>query len=414
MTTSIVLVQYIPKETIKTNVLSSTETINKLGLYPQVGPSFFFRLDTFTDAIMLNVIYTADSKTPVKSALYDRYYFCKGLRTTSPLNSITYGINDNTKGMTSFIYARYWHGYQVFLRPLLSLMNLKGIIIVNYIVFLLLLLSTLLLMWNRISPIVSTCFLCCCIFMNVFILPLSMQYYPCFFISLIGIILVILFPKLTNTDLHAGLTFFTIGALCNFFDLLTTPIITYGLPFIAYYMLYSNEKPIKKLLNTGVSWLLGYSIIWLTKWAICTLFTDYNCFESAFSAAKIRLSTQSGTSDYSITYAFKTILWFFFRKKWALLIIIPIVGFFMINKSLFIKTIKENYWLIIVSLITPLWFIVMRNHSFHHFKLFTWRSLFITEFSLLLFFCFFAKNMIIKNKSLKKGIEKKQLESKDH
>ena len=103
----------------------------------------------------------------------------------------------------------------------------------------------------------------------------------------------------------AGLLFFIIGGLTSFFDLLTAPLVTLGLPAIVLLLL---RKKINRsghfkdyvfiLLCISLSWLVGYAIIWVSKWLLASIFLHENILQDGFREVIQRTGSQiSSGSD---------------------------------------------------------------------------------------------------------------------
>lgn len=81
-------------------------------------------IDHYADAILLNILYHFDSAHPVTSPLTASYYYTE-----------THNENENlytavTSDVTpTYDYFRYWHGSTIFIRPLLTILNLRQIYI---------------------------------------------------------------------------------------------------------------------------------------------------------------------------------------------------------------------------------------------------------------------------------------------
>ena len=124
-----ILTVMIPKESIKNHVQESMDIIEKEGIKYRIGDIFFFRLDNFTDALMINIAMGVNDSQPVKSAIQNTYYL---QNENSSIIKATLDIaDDNYQEVYAVPYPRYWHGYQLILRPLLYVTNYKGIRIIN-------------------------------------------------------------------------------------------------------------------------------------------------------------------------------------------------------------------------------------------------------------------------------------------
>ena len=130
-------------------------------------------------------------------------------------------------------YARYWHGYTVLLRPLLCVFNYWQIRMVNYILLSLLAMFTVFLLYREVGAKFALTFAVTLLISNFMIVPMALQFSTCYYIAFGAICLFLMGSRFTETAKDRILVFFLIGAVCSFMDLLTTPILTLGLPVVA-------------------------------------------------------------------------------------------------------------------------------------------------------------------------------------
>lgn len=396
-TVCIILVQCIPTTAIENNIESSCNELIAEGIYPKYGFSSLHRLDTQTDALTFNMLYTAKPEMTVESAMINNVYQNDSI--ISQAIMLDDVIHNNISEYVPYSYSRNWHGYQLFIRPLLTVTDFTGIKVINT----LLLLSTLFILcfflWKRISAAYSICFFSVFTVMNLFIMSLCMQYFTCIFIAMLGMIIILAYPKTVCNIRNTCLFFFTLGALCSYFDWFTIPQITYGLPFIIYYTKNNEDNPIKMMIIVGLAWLSGYGLTLVSKWAIGTIITDYNCFELALSSVKERMSTQSVDVDYNLLYAIKMIAFgLFYYGLGGVLVIVNLYSVIK-HKNEWISCLKKHYWLLLLSCLVPLWYILIRNHSCLHFSLFAWRALIVSFYSLFLFSYYSFYRIVFKKKN---------------
>lgn len=143
----------IPSNFLKKNIQESAEDMLNRGECQAVSidvkkPLFKF---IYTDALMLNTAYSIDNKKPLESFLLARKNYIPGITKTIHTNTpndlptaekyLNDKYDDNVKYQImelydtsysnelyeSFEYARYWHGYLIFLRPLLVIFNYSQI-----------------------------------------------------------------------------------------------------------------------------------------------------------------------------------------------------------------------------------------------------------------------------------------------
>lgn len=372
--TFLIIVAYsIPQSRIQSNIIKSEQLIQKEGLYPQIFSSTFFMLDNYTDALMFNISASADMNSIVQSAIENPYF-------TSNEGVAVAGeqiAKNRIKGLSVDYYGRYWQGYQVFLRPVLIFMDYAGIRIMNYILLTMLTVWCCVLMWKKFSYKIALIFLISLLFINFPIVPLSMQFSTCFYISFLSMIMLFKIPYLTKYFSHAATTFFIIGGVTAFLDFLTTPQLTLGFPLIIY-MFIKEQKKSRNVVLLSFFWALGYGGIWASKWCLGTIITKRNFFIEALNQIQYRSIGEFEVNKNSFLLEYKYFL--------LILVIILLLLLVLLYKKAGrgLKIYKSYMYLLLISLIVPVWFFIIKNHSIEHLW-FTWRALSLTLFSSLLY-----------------------------
>ena len=98
---------------------------------------------------------------------------------------------------------------------------------------------------------------------------MSLQYSFIFIVTLISMIAVLIVYKYKKQK-FIPIIFFITGALATYFDLLTYPLVTLGMPIVLVALLESRRKT--KLLDQillsiklGVMWAIGYGLLFFTS-----------------------------------------------------------------------------------------------------------------------------------------------------
>ena len=197
-------------ELIKNNVKESAkilveETNNKEVYAIYRGHNIY--LDNYTDALMINTAYSIDNSTPLYSSFMARKNYIPGKTTEvisekvgelksdssyRKLNQVG-ELSDTVNGkvLSSFEYARYWHGYLSYLRPLLILFNVNGIRILFSIILILLGITLLYLIVKKFNYITGIIFLIGLIFVDYTYIGFSLQGTPVFIIMMIASIILV-------------------------------------------------------------------------------------------------------------------------------------------------------------------------------------------------------------------------------
>jgi hypothetical protein len=388
-TTLIIVVHLIPRSAIEPHFMSSVEIFTQEGDYPYKD-SLFGRVvvDNYTDCYMHNVAFCADAAHPVDAAMRNYRY-----RDDS---SMVVSINHLASGDTvskPFEYGKYWHGYQIFLRPLLTMMDYGGIRVLNGIVLALLLIIALVLMARRLSVGIAICFIVSLIVVHSAVIPWSLQFSTCYYVMLVSVIALLGCRWFSASRQRLMLCFFAIGASTAFFDFLTTPVMTLGVPLAVIVLKDEKRCHWRSLVALCAMWLLGYSMLWASKWLMAYLLVGYNPLDEVSESVQLH-SVGRGTRP----------MWAYWMKminllmdRWSPLLLQglvrwAIVAILALPAILFPKgrsALNRYSGLVLIAMLTPLWYFVVVHHSFTHFFI-TSRALLVCWFASL---CFLYKNI---------------------
>ena len=230
--TALVIVNLIPRKCIENNAKESLPIFLEEGNFPKLKYAYNFLLDNYTDALMINTALSVDSTKPIESTILMR----RGYRANEGLELKEAGTNDipiksleeniNETNTTYFQYQRYWHGYMIFLRPLLVLFNYTQIRIILIATFIMLSLILVYLTYKKINIYICIATIFMLLISSFIFIGMSIQYSSVFIIMLISSIYIIMKCKEYN-NIKILNVFFIIGILTSFFDLLTAPLLTF-------------------------------------------------------------------------------------------------------------------------------------------------------------------------------------------
>lgn len=296
-------------------------------------------------------------------------------------------------------YDRYWHGYSIFLRPLLVFFDLSYIRQVLVLCFVLLLIILVVLISRHINLGVAIFLGIALALVNPPVIMISLQYSNMFLLMLsVSIVLMLLLAY--RRPKHEIFLFFALtGCLTSFFDLLTTPSITLGIPlllYIAFRIKHKDQKNLfKDVLLSIVLWGTGYFIAWFSKWLIGSLILHRNIFVDA--TQKILFwsadsSSITNTLENTASLSIFTVLGDWINRLvlyWPVLIVAIIgLGGAILNRSRSRKSSFKFYTLtllalLMVTVIPVAWIVLARQHSFNH-QWFSYRHLIILLFGVSL------------------------------
>lgn len=370
----------IPVSAIRDNLISSSYTLEQENLYPvsfgnKYSTQTFFVRDQYSDCIMLNIAASGEKMSAAEAAI------------TAKRIQRDYGGDDMPRYIREVLnggkpdqwYDWYWHGYMVFLRPLLTVFDYSQIRWFNSSLFLLLLLWSVLLIARRINRTSAILFVAVLMLMHFEVMPYTLMYASIGFGTLLSIIVLLSFPTIFATNKNDLLAFFVIGAWTVFVDLLSTPVLTLGIP-LTIWLLWKErnteniEKTLfKQVIVLSIMWILGYSLLWVSKWGLCAITYDPDVLENAMSHAYkwSGNNPESGRLFMSIGVIKKYIalIWSF---NWIWIIVA--YALILCWKKKVEGFLMKNLWLLLIACIPIVWSLVLVNHTFVHFG-FAWRQI---------------------------------------
>ena len=376
----LVLSCLLPYESVQKNIEKSLPELIEEGGYPKtILKGDKYRQDNFTDALILNVITSSDSKRPVRSAMMN-YFSFQSPEKECIIAFLDYKVK-NIDLPPNSPYSRYWFGSAAVCRILLLAMNYQQIKWFLYILSSLLLLLFAVKIVNRTGWIKSLPIFLALLFANFFVTQFAVQFFPVMAISLIGGIWMCgngLKPRGKIT-----MFFFVIGMFTAYFDLLTTPLLTLGLPLIVYMVLNGEEKKstyefYKSIFILCLFWFIGYAGAWIIKWVLTVILADSTAISSAIQAIKWRTTTEEYTRWDAVVQNFNLIPLAYLN---LVLIILFLLTFLSFNK----KGIPLAIAFLIVGLFPYIWYWILSSHSYPHWW-FTYRAQVISMSCAMLFF----------------------------
>ncbi len=377
---------FIPQDKMKDNAWESAILMHREGLGSFMWPTVkMTQLDGYTDGLMLNTSYT-ETDDGIRDILLDTKV---NVRDINPMESFFEVIALENKDYRIGTYGRYWHGYQILWRPLLCFFNYGEIRQINMALQLALVFAFLYLLFFTGEKSLIVPFFGMYLFLTPLSLFSSMQFSPCFYLAMLASMVLVGFKKYLN-DTRRNYLFLLTGILTAFFDLLTYPFVTLGVPLITYLASdrecgESVKKSLKDIFFHTVSWCIGYVGMWGSKWVIASVLTDENVIKEAVDQVMFR----SGHFEKGRSYA--TTLWLNFdacnmKSIWVVLIclLICLLVRAVINyRRTGMKPLPGTAAILLVSLYPFLWYYLTMHHSSDN-SYFTWRELSISVYGVLM------------------------------
>lgn len=374
--TLLVLVHCLPEERIRNNIAKSIEYMNEEGSYPYMGvKDIGFALDNYTEASLLNFMYTADNEKPLYSAFVQQEYFPK--EWNSGVDCLNGAVNELGGEMSGKLSVRssYWLGYSIFLRPLLFIRDYYDIRSINNVLAMILFAGIAVTMAKKINNYISLAFvttLCC---FNYYVLSLNITLGIFCVYVVYGAIAYILKKE---EKINIGYTMLAIGALTAFFEWFSIPYITFGIPVVIllYIKRVNGNRTIIEYFNylfqSSVSWIGGYGGMIILKPLIASLLTDNSAissFTSRFLADSIDKTMTIAEFKMSVLQLLRLVFPLHFaddiNNRWIVHFIFML--FIIMVLCVFFYKDEIGYWLslLIISVSPILWCIVFKGHIHH-------------------------------------------------
>ena len=369
---SMTLVYCIPTSWIQGNVEKSIEVLEGEGEYPMY---FFYRhsaiIDIHTDKLMYeSLIQNRDYYNPIQAAM---------------------SINQ---------YPRYWHGYQVLLRPLTVVFQVQELRYLGMLTFHLLFFWSAWLMAKETKPLYAMFYVLTVASGYVVFLPVCFQFLTTFLVLFVSLI-VLLSRYDNNKPLPAVkwmLYFFVVGMVENFFDFLTYPILTLGIPLVLLLWLRVRDERTDFrgnfwfMFKASLSWFFGYALTWISKWLLSAAILGVRYFWRTMSVVQYRLEgSEEEPLDRIGTIQRNLKAWLNVQdggviswSKIALLILIVAVVLIIWRKLKDWKAVGAYLPILFVAAYPYIWYLVMSNHSQIHYW-YTYRAQLVALFAGLVF-----------------------------
>ena len=190
--------------------------------------------DMYTDKIILSQIsYYNQNVSLIENAM--------GAYRTNPDTFSEYIEGDES---TIHDHTQYWHGNLVIYKPIFYFLDYNGFKVLDLFLELVLIIFVLKLMIERnlknyCVPLLLSLFL-----IHVEVIGLSLQYSTMFYIMLISIIILLKYKNFLFKENRLFYYFLVIGMASSYFDLLTYPLVSFGVPMI-FYLLLNDSSDLK-------------------------------------------------------------------------------------------------------------------------------------------------------------------------
>ncbi len=257
--------------------------------------------ESYTDAIMVqNAIERIPEKNVFEHAMW-MYHNDLEEEIWTPEDSLkAYCAGQDVVSMYLHEYSRYWHGYLVYLKPLLLLFSWKQISVAGVLLQLLLMVAAIGLSVKKQQSGVAVAIVTGFLFMKPLLVLVSLTMTVCWVITLAALIFMLIKNDWLREKKRYPEFFLIVGILTSYFDFLTYPVVTLGFPLCIYFLLNEaghvdktvrpgesgyrsvGSRPdgnygrllklmLRSIASYSMCWGVGYAGMWAMKWIIADL-----------------------------------------------------------------------------------------------------------------------------------------------
>lgn len=347
-------------------------------------------LDNDTDSLMLLEAADAGEEGLLDRAIHVYYTAERG---RVPNATLVDQLPPGTVETYRHSYARYWHGFMVFLRPAFALLGYNGIRTLNLALQHALLMALLLLIQRR-CPSCLFPFLLTVLFLAPTAIGKSLQFSSVYYLILLECLLLLWNPKGLLRGDRAGWLFLFSGIAVAYLDLLTWPTAALTLPLVLLCAREYRERgavreSLRRLGLCALLWFVGYAGMWAGKWLLALLFDGGQFLTSLLEVMSRRTSATNG---FQTRVSRGRCLWVNLRTLFENRHLLILTVFYMLSQMVLLlrrksadrAPLRRLSVFLLPALIAVGWILLLSNHATVH-SWFTYRTLAPGLFSLLTF-----------------------------
>ena len=299
-------------------------------------------------------------------------------------------------------YARYWHGYVVFLRPVLYFIEYKDLEIINSFILILTAIWLCVEIAKKKNALYAMLFASSFILTMPMIVGVCLQYFPNAMISYLAILFMLHNRKFLEKKGNIFFLMAFVGILTTFIDVFTFSMFTWGIPIVWWILLGDEKESAKKnvftVIQSAISWVIGFTGMWAGKWVVASVVLKENIILNAINQILKRTGESEGFTLHNRFYAL--------YQNWRHYCFIGFVIIMAIWLAVWIYFSVKNKWVqgnktfaLALIFVSPLvWYFFCAEHTAGH-HLFTYRiyNVLVSAGFALMLESRFAKERVNKN-----------------
>lgn len=374
-------VHLLPVERMYQNVAASRDVINS---HAQLVPGYeSTSVDNYTDSIMLN-----EAICPVEAPLIEKViynYQVNYYRQYEQQENLLRYL-EGEEGYDYQGYTHYWGGHQIILKPLLLVFDHGDILIINMLLQTLLAVLVAVGLYKTGKQYVILPFMTAVLSIMPMTIAVCLQFCDVYYIALAGAALIVWkHEKIRKERMY--LLFLLLGMATSYFDFLTYPFVSLGIPVVLL-LVYLNDESLPKRLfyqvQCSIVWCVGYIGMWSGKWILGSiLMPEAGSLSEALNSIAYRGSDKA--EGMTLTVFDVLLKNMYVYLKWPVILLIATVAVYFIWQSISHRCLNKagamNCIPYILVCIYPIaWYMISKNHSYEH-AFMAYRELAIATFS---------------------------------
>jgi len=391
----LVLVFCIPTGRIRANVAKSVDRV--LINSEEFSDNAFLQhviqnKESYTDSIMVQYAFEKiEGKNVYEHAMWAYHYDLEEeiWASEDSLRAVLAGKDPAEMHLRE--YSRYWHGYLIYLKPLLLIFSWEQLVWLELSAQIIMLVAVAVLSVKKKVSGVAPAIVAGLLFMKPELMTVSLTMSVCLIIMLGAVLFQLRKGNwLVQKRLYPEF-FLSVGILTSYFDFLTYPVATLGFPLGIYFLANERETiwaTVKRIVGYSFCWGVGYAGMWASKWVIADITLQTGTIRDAvwnvigrteaiggrprmnggFYVLSLNLQEYNSViygimAGALIVLAVAAIIWALYRKVPVKAILETVVPF------------------LIIGVIPFAWILVVQHHSALHAR-FTFRILGVAAFAL--------------------------------
>lgn len=378
----LVLVYLLPVDRVQENLSKSVDILTTEREYHRVIPGYIStQLDNYTDSWMMgNAAY--DNQLPAwkKALLCTSADYGEG-----PLDGLVRYL-DGEGGYQEMTYTRYWHGYLVVLKPFFQFFDYADLRVVNIVLEFMLVLGVFCKLVSMGYKGEAWGYIMSVVFMMPVVIPLSIQFSVIFYLTNLAVLVLLNYYDWLINQNGMLLYFQVIGMAASFFDFLTYPIASLGVPMVCLLLLDKDSglwARVKDIVCLSVSWGFGYGAMWMGKWILGTLVLGDDVIANALSQIAMRSShIQNGEKITTFDTWLRNVEFYFEKPYLALIVVcitVAIIGVLRCWRRM-PEVLTDILPFVVTAMMPFVWYAFAGQHSYEH-HWFTFRGLMTSVFA---------------------------------